>query len=131
MSHFGTGLLLCEDLLMGSKVTGTAQALGLTVRQVRDPAALLRLATETSPACILLDLHHPGLDAPNLLAELAQSGSPAPRVVGFGSHVDAALLNAARQAGCDPVWPRSKFFEQLPEMLPRWLGGSESSPPSA
>jgi hypothetical protein len=32
------------------------------------------------------------------------------RVVGFGSHVDATLLDAARAAGCTAVYPRSRFF---------------------
>ena len=45
------------------------------------------------------------------------------RVVGYGSHVDAATLHAARVAGCDPVLPRSKFVEELPGALPGWLEG--------
>jgi hypothetical protein len=35
------------------------------------------------------------------------------RRVGFGSHVDQALLDAARAAGCDAVLPRSAFFRRL------------------
>ena len=42
-------------------------------------------------------------------------------MVGYGSHVEAATLRAARAAGCDPVWPRSKFVEELPRALPGWL----------
>ena len=39
------------------------------------------------------------------------------RVVAFGSHVDTALLDAARAAGVDDVLPRSLFFRRLPEVL--------------
>jgi len=44
-------------------------------------------------------------------------------VVGYGSHVDADTLHAARVAGCDPVLPRSRFVEELPTALAGWLGG--------
>jgi len=44
-----------------------------------------------------------------------------PRVVAYGSHVDAAGLKAARDAGCDVVLPRSAFVEQLPVKLREWM----------
>jgi hypothetical protein len=44
-----------------------------------------------------------------------------PRVVGYGSHVEAELLRAAREAGCDPVLPRSKFVKDLDRDLTGWL----------
>jgi hypothetical protein len=33
--------------------------------------------------------------------------------VGFASHVDTALLDAARAAGCDEVMARSTVFRRL------------------
>ncbi len=39
------------------------------------------------------------------------------RTIGFGSHVDHELLAAAREAGCDEVLPRSKFFARIGELL--------------
>ena len=39
------------------------------------------------------------------------------RVVGFGSHVDREVLDAARAAGCDQVLARSAFFSRLGEIL--------------
>ena len=116
-----TGLLLCDDLIFTSRITGTAKALGLSVGVARDVAGLLRMAKSSPPTCVLLDLHFPGLDLPTLLAELRAIGPM--RVVGYGSHVDAATLHAARVAGCDPVLPRSKFVEELPAALPGWLAG--------
>jgi CheY-like chemotaxis protein len=117
------GLLLCDDLIFTSKVTGTARALGLEVKAARDVPALLALARQEAPACVLLDLHNPGLDLPALLAELKSLCPVPPRLVGYGSHVEAATLHAARLAGCDPVLPRSRFVEDLPTALPGWLGG--------
>jgi hypothetical protein len=45
-----------------------------------------------------------------------------PRVIAYGSHVEAATLHAAREAGCDLVLPRSRFVEELPVSLGAWLG---------
>lgn len=118
------GLLLCGDLIFVSKIVGTAKTLGLEVRATKDVPTLLRWARESPPACVLVDLHHSGLDLVGLLRELATLGGP--RVVGYGSHVDTATLRAAREAGCDPVWPRSKFVEELPHALPQWLAGENT-----
>ena len=113
-----TGLLLSDDLIFTSRIVGTAAAAGLTVQVARSPAQLASLLVAETPRCLLLDLHHPGLSLPDLLAGLPQ---PRPFVVGYGSHVDAATLKAARDAGCDLVLPRSAFVEQLPTALPEWL----------
>ena len=113
------GLLLCDDLIFTSRITGTAKALGLVVSAARDVPGLLRMARQSPPTCVLLDLQFLGLDLVALLAELRALGPM--RVVGYGSHVDAATLHAARVAGCDPVLPRSKFVEELPAALPGWI----------
>ncbi|MFO0842792.1 MAG: hypothetical protein U0797_10410 [Gemmataceae bacterium] len=117
------GLLLSDDLIYTSKVTGTAKALGLTVTPARTPAALLELARKAPPACVIVDLQHPQLDLPGLLKQLREVCPVMPRVVGYGSHVEAEALRAAREAGCNPAWPRSKFAEELPASLPGWLAG--------
>lgn len=115
------GLMLCDDLIFTSKVTGTAKALGLEVAAARDPAALLRLAAQSPPSCVVIDLHNPGLDLVALLTALREACPSAPRLVAYGSHVEAATLHAARAAGCDPVLPRSRFVELLPSALADWL----------
>lgn len=114
------GLLLSDDLIFSSKVTGTARAQGLVVKVHRTADSLLQAARATPPPSILLDLHYPGLDAPGLITQLAGC-TPRPRLVGYGSHVDAAGLQAARQAGCDLVMPRSQFVKLLERDLASWL----------
>ena len=121
MSSMPAGLMLCDDLIFTSKVTGTARALGLAVQAARSPTVLLEAARRAAPRCVIVDLHVPGLDLPDLMRQLADVCPDMPRVVAYGSHVEAATLHAARVAGCDPVWPRSKFVEELPQALPDWL----------
>lgn len=121
-----TGLLLCDDLLFMSRITGEARALGLTVTPVRTVERLLEVARQDTPSCVLIDLAFPGLVLADLFRGLGEACPAPPRVVAFGSHVDAAGLRAAREAGCDPVLPRSKFVEELPRALPEWLASATS-----
>ncbi len=115
-----SGIFLCDDLLFTSKVTGTGQMLGLPIRAVKTTAELLRLAQESLPACVIVELHTSGLVIAELMTALGEM-TPRPYVVGFGSHVDVATLKKAREAGCDLVLPRSKFVEELPTALPAWF----------
>jgi CheY-like chemotaxis protein len=115
------GLLLSDDLIFTSRITGTAQALGLTVKAARSVGALIEMARHGPPGGVIVDLANPGLDVPELLRRLREVCPQVPRVTAYGSHVDAAGLKAARDAGCDLVLPRSAFVEKLPRDLPDWL----------
>jgi CheY-like chemotaxis protein len=119
------GLLLSDDLIFTSRITGTAQALGLTVKAARSVEALEALTRQQVPTGVLVDLGNPGLEVPDLIARLRAACPVMPRVVAYGSHVDAAGLRAARAAGCDIVLPRSAFVEQLPIALAEWLRTDE------
>jgi DNA-binding NarL/FixJ family response regulator len=115
------GLLLSDDLIFTSRVTGTARALGLLIKASHCPENLVDLARQETPRCVVLDLANPGLVLPDLISRLRQVCQPVPRLVAYGSHVDTATLRAAQAAGCDPVWPRSKFVAQLEAALPEWF----------
>jgi CheY-like chemotaxis protein len=121
MSDQPTALLLSDDLIDTSRITGTAQSLGLSVQQVRTVDVLEQLAKVSGPSCVLVDLNYPGLDVLELIHRLREACPQMPRLVGFGSHVDAAGLKVARAAGFDVVLPRSAFVQQMAEQLPAWL----------
>jgi CheY-like chemotaxis protein len=115
-----SAILLSDDLIFTSRVTGTAHDLGLAITPTRTPALLLDVALQRPPVCVILDLANPSLDLPALVAGLKALPNP-PRIVAYGSHVNTASLHAARLAGCDVVLPRSKFVEELATALPTWL----------
>jgi CheY-like chemotaxis protein len=121
-SDAASGLLLSDDLIFTSRITGTARGLGLEIKSVGNVEALIGLARQQTPRCVILDLGHPGLAIGDLMGQVREVCDVMPRVVAYGSHVDAAGLRAAREAGCDPVLPRSKFVEELPHALTGWLG---------
>jgi DNA-binding NarL/FixJ family response regulator len=120
------GLLLSDDLIFTSRITGTARDLGFVVKPARSSQALLDLAREAAPRCVIVDLAYPGLNVADLVQGLRDVCPTRPQVVAYGSHVDTATLRAARAAGCDLVLPRSKFVEDLPLVLPEWLAGPKA-----
>ena len=115
------GLVLCDDLIFFSRIAGAARAARLAVRQAKTAAELLALARQHAQGGVILDLHNPGLDLPGLLAELRATCPVMPRVIAYGSHVEAEVLRAARKAGCDRVLPRSLFVEELERDIGEWL----------
>jgi len=122
-------ILLSDDLIFTSRVAGTGRDLAMPIRSARTADAVLTLAKQQPPTCVIIDLSNPGLRIAELTAGLGSLPNR-PRIVAYGSHVDTASLRAARDAGCDVVLPRSKFVEELPTALPTWLaprtGGDES-----
>ncbi len=115
------GLVLSDDLMFASRITGTASSLGLGVKIARSPEQLLAMAAQEPPQGVMLDLANPGLEIAVFVQQLRQSCPVMPRLIAYGSHVDAATLQAARAAGCDQVMPRSKFVQELPTSLLAWL----------
>ena len=112
-------LLISDDLLDASKTTGSARAGAIPIMQCKSlTVAILRLK-QNEITCCIADLQCPGLDVEGLIALLAEQKKK-PRVIAYGSHVDAALLSAARKAGCDEVMPRSQFFEEMPAKIAEW-----------
>jgi CheY-like chemotaxis protein len=121
------GLVLSDDLIFASRITGTASDLGFRVIAVRSAAALVDAIQPQCPHCVIVDLANPGLVIAELMKSLGHI-APRPFVVAYGSHVDTATLQAARDAGCDVVWPRSKFVTELATALPHWFGKPQNQP---
>lgn len=115
------GLLLSDDLIFTSRITGTARDLGLCMKPARSLEALHALIQQQLPCCIIVDLGHPEVSIADFMKSLGKLDTPLPRVVAYGSHIDTATLRAAREAGCAVVLPRSKFVEELPRALPDWM----------
>lgn len=110
------GLLICSDLFFSSKVTGTAQALGIPMELVDDVASALSRINSGEFDYVILDLSSRNASVSDLMAAMPSNG-PVP-VIAFGSHVNAEQLDTARNAGAE-VLPRSQFSTNLPDILQR------------
>ena len=119
-------LVAVDDLLFSSKIRATAKQAGVELAFARSPGEILERARELKPQLAIFDLNSAKTDPIATIAAIKQDAALAGiRTVGFVSHVDAATIAAAREAGADSVMARSAFAAQLAEVL--LAGGSGPS----
>jgi CheY-like chemotaxis protein len=107
-----------EDLLFRSKISETAERLGVEAAFPRNPEKLLDALRASPPDLLVVDLNSARFKPLELLRAVKSDGAlRGVRTVGFLSHVQADLALAAREAGCDRVMARSAFVENLPRVL--------------
>lgn len=106
---------LAADLMVATRIESAIRAAGAEARMV-DAGAGLWDAIERWPELVLIDLAVNGWEEPVRRAKTLPQTRAIP-IVAFGSHVNTEALHAARQAGCDHAWARSRFFEELPRLL--------------
>jgi len=104
------------DLFFAARIMATARHAGAVVRMA-EPAAALAACRAAPPDLVIVDLHAAGDPLALVRALKADAATAAVPVVGFYSHVDTALRDAATAAGTDHVLPRSAFTVKLPELL--------------
>ena len=102
-----------SDLMLQSRLVEQARLAGCTVL-VADTFEALDRALAAGPALVAVDLQASGVDWRRAVALAKERGVP---ILAIGRHTEAALLRAAREAGCDRVVPRSTFVEELPQLL--------------
>ncbi len=107
-----------EDLLFKSKISETANTLGVEALFPRSPKKLFSEVQSFPPDLLILDLNSSRFEPLKLLQDIKSDenlrGVP---VVGFLSHVQKDLAVAAREYGCDRIMARSAFTRDLPEIL--------------
>jgi DNA-binding NarL/FixJ family response regulator len=111
-----TVLLVGGDLMAKSRLVDATSQAGLTLESTTVEKFRERLQ-ETNPSVVVLDLDQGREPALTELRAVRDAGELTARVVGYYSHVDRALGEAAEQAGCEP-WPRGKFWGSLEQLLP-------------
>lgn len=122
-------MALVVDLFFATRIADIVR------RQGGDPvlvgsAGEFRAGLERWPVLILVDLHALPEDQWSLEVRRAKA-LPQSRIIpiyGFGSHVDTNTLKAARQAGCDHVWARSRFVQELPRLVANHINPPPSYP---
>jgi CheY-like chemotaxis protein len=113
-------LAILDDLLFSSKIRTTAKPLGVAVSFARSREGALDAMRAETPALVIFDLNNPRTDPLGIVAAMkADPGLSTVPTVGFVSHVQTDLIEAARAAGMDEVMARSLFTMRLGEILAR------------
>jgi PleD family two-component response regulator len=111
-------LAVLDDLMFTSKIKTTASQLGVAVAFARSADAALAEMRKSPPSLVILDLNNPRTTPLAIVAAMkadaALAGIP---TVGYASHVQTDVIEAARQAGVGQVLARSAFTQQLAQIL--------------
>jgi CheY-like chemotaxis protein len=123
-----TIIAVVDDLFFASKIRGTGEQSGARIQFVKSIEAAMTKARDEAPALVIVDLNAGCCDAVELArAFKADDNLTAIPLLGFFSHVQVELQQAALAAGFDRVMPRSAFTKNLMEIL----SGGYPSVPSA
>ena len=109
-----------DDLFFTVKINESAKRAGMPIVFVKSEADALDRAAE-KPALIIVDLNCARIDPLALIGKLKADAETKPiSVLGYVSHVQGDLKQAAQEAGCDMVLARSAFSQNLPQILKRY-----------
>lgn len=123
MSNPNTVVAVLNDLMFRVKIEEAAKRAGLRTFFVQSQADALARAKE-GPAVIILDLNCAQTDPLDTIRKLkASDETKGINLLGYVSHVQADLKQAAQEEGCDVVVARSAFSQNLPTILRRYYGG--------
>jgi CheY-like chemotaxis protein len=115
-------LVILDDLMFLSKIKTTAGQLGVAITVARSSSAAVEEMRKAAPALAIFDLNNPRTDPLGTVALMKADPALATiPTVGFVSHVQTDLIEAARRGGVDEVMARSAFAARLPEILARGL----------
>jgi PleD family two-component response regulator len=113
-------LAVLDDLMFCSKIKTAANHLGVDLRFSRSLDGALDTMRRNPPSLVIFDLNNTRLDPLGIVAAMKQDPALASiPTVGYASHVQTDVINAARQAGVGEVLARSAFTQQLAEILTR------------
>ena len=113
-------LAVLDDLMFTSKIKTAASQLGVPIAFARSSAAALADMRRNPPSLVILDLNSPRVDPLGTVGSMkADPALAAIPTVGFASHVQTDVIEAARKAGVGEVMARSAFALRLPEILER------------
>jgi PleD family two-component response regulator len=113
-------IAVLDDLMFSSKIKTTARQLGVDVTFARSADAALSEMRKTPPSLVILDLNNARTNPLAIVAGMLGDPQLAKiPTVGYASHVQTDVIDAARAAGVGEVLARSAFTAQLAAILTR------------
>jgi CheY-like chemotaxis protein len=111
-------LVAVDDLFFWAKIESAARHAGVRVEQALSAIQIQERLKRAVPGLIILDLNSVACEPLDTIRKIkSHPGLKNVLLVGFLSHVQIELEQAALEAGCDRVLPRSRFSATLPAIL--------------
>lgn len=114
-------LAVVEDLFFTVKINESAKRAGVPVAFVKSQRdALDQAQAAEHPSLIILDLNFDAIDPVDLVRQFKTDPALSKiQLIGYVSHVQGELKQAAQEAGCDMVLARSAFSQNLLQLMTR------------
>jgi len=113
-------LAVLDDLMFSSKIKTAANQLGVDLRFSRSVDGAIETMRKNPTTLVIFDLNNERIGPLAIVEKMKQDPELAAiPTVGYASHVQVDVINAARQAGVGEVLARSAFVQQLADILTR------------
>jgi PleD family two-component response regulator len=114
-------IAVLDDLFFSSKIREAAKTLDIDLEFVKKPDGFRDKISTEKPSLIIFDLNSRAGSPVEIIKKIKSTNElkhiP---VIGFLSHVQIELKKEADRAGCDLVIPRSRFSNDLREILRKY-----------
>ena len=113
-------LAVLDDLMFSSKIKTAANQLGVALTFARSAEGALTAMRNAAPSLVIFDLNNARINPLGIVAAMKEDAALASiPTLGYASHVQTDVINAAREAGVGEVLARSAFATQLGDILKR------------
>jgi len=116
-SNKETVLLVGQNMFFVGRVEAQAEPLGYEVQWAKTQSAFWECYKSRRPALILVDLEGDESIWTNVLEDFDHQEAAGVKVVAFGPHENVAMLERARNLGCDLVLNKGEFNRDLPKII--------------
>ena len=114
-------IAVLDDLIFSSKIKEAAKPLNLELEFIKNPNGLSQKIKSEKPSLLIFDLNSKCCNPLQIIKDLkSQPELKDIPILGYLSHVQTELKDAAVEAGCDLVLPRSRFSRELREILMKY-----------
>jgi len=103
-----------DDLMVGVRIEEAAKAIGTRAEAVSSYEEAGRRLRSTVVDGLVVDVAVAELDLDDLVREARRARA---WLIAFYPHVNVELRRAAKRAGVERVYPRSRFLRDLPKLL--------------
>jgi CheY-like chemotaxis protein len=109
-------VLLATDLMVVSRVQGAAAQVGAAIKVAASESQAVQLCRDANADLLIVDLATPTISL-KPIRQMTTNSTRVTRIVAFGPHVHEDRLQSAREAGCDLVVSRGRFFNEVDAIL--------------
>ena len=116
-------LALVPEVLTNVRIESGVQRLGGFLQIADTPQAFFVELEAAPPDLAVIDLALDWVDLTSVVKACESAGVP---LLAFGPHVDTGALRAARTAGVDFVYPRSKLLSDVAGTIREAMSGART-----